>query len=71
MTFSKPQPDFQININREVCIGAAACVAAAGKSFELDAEGKSSLLSPAEDTQEALQQAAMACPTRAIRLRST
>ena len=56
----------KISIDREACIGAAACVAAAGKTFALDAEGKSTQLLPAGDDAEKILAAAAACPTGAI-----
>ena len=54
-----------INISRELCIGAAPCVAVAGDVFQLDDEAKAILVGPSvDDTNTRL--AAEACPTRAI-----
>ena len=54
-----------INISRELCIGAAPCVAIAGNVFQLDDEGKAILVGPNEDDQTT-RLAAEACPVRAI-----
>ncbi len=58
----------QITIDREACIGASACVAAAGKTFALDAEGKSTVVNAQGDSLEKLQAAEAECPTGAIRV---
>lgn len=54
-----------INISRELCIGAAPCVAIAGDVFQLDEEGKAILIGPSVDDANT-QLAAEACPVRAI-----
>jgi ferredoxin len=56
----------KIKIDQEVCIGASACIAAAGKTFALDAKGKSTVIDPKGDEEDAIRQAADACPTQAI-----
>ena len=54
-----------INVDRELCIGAAPCVAVAGNVFQLDEEGKAIIIGPStDDTNTRL--AAEACPVRAI-----
>ncbi|MCC7345411.1 MAG: ferredoxin [Deltaproteobacteria bacterium] len=58
----------QITIDREACIGASACVAAAGKTFALDAEGKSTVVNAQGDSEEEIRAAAAGCPTGAIQL---
>jgi ferredoxin len=62
---------FKIKIDREVCIGASACIAAAGKTFALDDKGISTVIDPKGDDEEAIRQAADACPTQAITLEET
>lgn len=54
-----------INISRELCIGAAPCVAIAGNVFQLDDEAKAILVGPSTDDVNT-RLAAEACPTRAI-----
>ena len=54
-----------INISRELCIGAAPCVAIAGDVFQLDDEGKAILVAPNQD-DATTKLAAEACPVRAI-----
>ncbi len=58
----------KITIDREVCIGASACVAAAGKTFQLDKEGKSTVINPKGDDKEAILAAEAGCPTQAIKV---
>ena len=71
-----------ISVDRDLCIGAASCVVAAGGVFELDGENKAVLkqkggvkhTGPAERsaleddtaTDEAILLAAQSCPTKAI-----
>ncbi|MFH2062969.1 MAG: ferredoxin [bacterium] len=73
-----------IKVDRDMCIGAAPCVAAAGSVFELDAEQKAVLKRKAgerssdqtakgdlEDgavSDDTLLAAAQSCPVRAIHL---
>lgn len=54
-----------INISRELCIGAAPCVAIAGNVFQMDDEAKAILVGPSTDDANT-RLAAEACPTRAI-----
>ncbi len=56
----------KITIDREACIGAAACVAAAGKTFALDKAGKSVVIDPKGDEKEKILEAEAGCPTQAI-----
>lgn len=59
----------KIEVDRELCIGAASCVAVAPDAFELDSENKA-VVKPtwANLTDEQLLQAAKACPVAAILL---
>jgi ferredoxin len=59
--------DWKIHIDRDLCIGAATCIAVAEKAFTLDEEAKAIFLdTAAEETKEALLDAARACPVAAI-----
>ena len=74
----------KIIVDRNLCIGAASCVMAAGTVFELDGENKAVIIQrdgiknsgPAERSvladgavaDDALLAAAQSCPTRAILL---
>lgn len=82
----EPQPArkriAKLEVRRDLCIGAASCVAVAPSTFELDPENKavlrrkvpppSSDLTPREDLEdqaiddETLLLAAQSCPTQAI-----
>ena len=57
---------YKIKIDRDLCIGAASCVALAMKTFALDSENKAIVLSEDEDSAEAIKLAAESCPTKAI-----
>ncbi len=57
---------FKIKVDRDLCIGAASCVALAAKTFELDNENKAIILSEDADTAEAIRLAAESCPTKAV-----
>ncbi len=56
-----------VNVDRDLCIGAATCVAVATKTFTLDQEAKAIVLDTAEeDTEETIIEAAKVCPVVAI-----
>lgn len=60
-----------IEVNRDLCIGAATCVALAGKAFVLDEQGKAVILETVdEETREMLLEAARSCPVAAIILKT-
>jgi ferredoxin len=56
----------KIVVDRELCIGAASCIALAGATFELDEENKAVVKNPKGDTDEEIHAAAVSCPTNAI-----
>ncbi|MCL4359799.1 ferredoxin [Patescibacteria group bacterium] len=54
-------------IDRDLCIGAATCVAIAPKAWVLDDEAKAIILDTAEEeSDEILIEAAKGCPVMAI-----
>ena len=57
---------YKITVDRNLCIGAASCVALAMKTFQLDSENKAVVLDEDGDTAEAIKLAAESCPTKAI-----
>lgn len=59
----------KIEIDRELCIGAASCIAVAPEAFELDEENKA-ITKPlwSDLTDEQLLDAAKSCPVAAILL---
>jgi ferredoxin len=57
---------YKITIDRNLCIGAASCVALAMKSFALDEENKAVVLEGEGDPPDAIKLAAESCPTKAI-----
>ena len=57
----------KITVDRKLCIGAATCIAIAGKTFALDNEAKAVILKTADQEEEqAIIDAAKACPVAAI-----
>lgn len=62
-----PKKDIQrIVVDRELCIGAASCIALAPEVFELDQENKAVVKPSRGATDEQLLSAAKACPVAAI-----
>lgn len=56
----------KIVIDRNLCIGAASCVAIAPGVFELDSENKAVVYSDTGADDDTILLAAQSCPTRAI-----
>jgi len=61
---------YRVKIDRNLCIGAASCVALAMKTFALDAENKATVIDESGDEAETIKLAAESCPTKAIILES-
>ncbi len=57
---------YKVKVIRDLCIGAASCVAIAPKVFELDGEAKAVVLKPDTDTDENILASAQSCPVNAI-----
>jgi ferredoxin len=58
---------FTVEVDRNVCIGAAPCTAMAPNTFGLDDEGKAVVLATADqDSTDTILNAARACPVAAI-----
>ncbi len=57
---------YKIKVLRDLCIGAASCVAITPKVFELDSEAKAILLDENADTPENILASAQSCPVNAI-----
>jgi ferredoxin len=56
-----------MRIDRDLCIGAATCIALAPKAWTLDDEAKAIILDTAsEETDQSLIEAAKSCPVMAI-----
>ncbi|MBI2039070.1 MAG: ferredoxin [Candidatus Niyogibacteria bacterium] len=65
---SPEQKIAKIEIDRELCIGAATCVALAPGVFALDKENKAYVVDENGADQEMIRLAAESCPTKAISL---
>lgn len=71
MSMKRKVKIYEIEIDRDLCIGAATCVAIAPHTFNLDEESKAIVLENAgEDSNESVLEAAKSCPTAAILLTS-
>jgi ferredoxin len=58
---------YKIWVDRNLCIGAATCIAVAPNTFQLDNEAKAIILETADkDTIETIIDAAKACPVAAV-----
>lgn len=55
-----------VEVVRDLCIGAASCVALASDTFELDPEAKAVVKHPLGNTPEEILAAAQSCPVNAI-----
>lgn len=53
-------------VKREVCIGSAMCVQIAPEVFELDDEGKSTVVDAQGADDDTLRNAKQSCPVQAI-----
>jgi ferredoxin len=56
----------KIVIDRDLCIGAASCIAVSGITYELDNETKAIVIDPNTVDDETLIMSAESCPTKAI-----
>lgn len=56
----------KIFIDRDLCIGAASCIAVAPEVFELDKENKAVVKNKDGADDETILLAAQSCPTKAI-----
>ena len=58
----------KIEVKRDLCIGAANCIAVAPDMYELDAENKAVLKAgwEAKVSPDVVMEAAKSCPTQAI-----
>ena len=56
-----------VSVDRDLCIGAASCVAVAPKTFVMDDEAKAIFLPTAkDDSEQTVIDAAKACPVAAV-----
>lgn len=59
--------NLKFHVDRDLCIGAATCVAIAPKTFVLDSEAKAIILATLDqDTDNVIIDAAKGCPVAAI-----
>lgn len=57
---------YRVKVCRDLCIGAASCLAVSPTVFELDGEQKAVIKNDASDSEENILLAAQSCPTKAI-----
>ena len=63
----KVKGKYKVWVDRNLCIGAATCVAVSPKSFQLDNEAKAVIIRTVnEEELENIIEAAKACPVAAI-----
>ena len=56
----------KIVIDRDLCIGAASCLAVSGSTYELDGENKAVVTGADSADDATLLMSAESCPTKAI-----
>ncbi|HEY4524419.1 MAG TPA: ferredoxin [Candidatus Paceibacterota bacterium] len=56
----------KIVVDRDLCIGAASCIAVSGETYNLDNENKAVVLDPNAADDATLLMSAQSCPTKAI-----
>jgi ferredoxin len=56
----------KVRVDRDLCIGAGNCVAAAPTVFKLDKNNKAVVLEPESVDEDTLMDAAESCPVDAI-----
>ena len=56
----------KIVVDRDLCIGAASCIAVSGETYNLDNENKALVLDPNAADDATLLMSAQSCPTKAI-----
>ena len=62
---------YKVKVVRNLCIGAASCVAVSPPTFQLDTENKAIIQQNSADTPENILMAAQSCPTKAIVITDT
>lgn len=62
----KPLKIGKVEVDRDLCIGAAPCVTVAPAVFQLDEENKAVILDEKGADDETILLAAQSCPTQAI-----
>ncbi|OGL73750.1 hypothetical protein A3E39_03805 [Candidatus Uhrbacteria bacterium RIFCSPHIGHO2_12_FULL_60_25] len=70
MSDSSPKPlkISKVEVDRDVCIGAAPCVTVAPGVFQLDEENKAYVVNQNGADAETILLAAQACPVQAIKV---
>ena len=57
---------YKVKVVRDLCIGAASCVAVSPDTFVLDDQKKAVVQESSKDTEDNILMAAQSCPTAAI-----
>lgn len=57
---------YQVKVVRDLCIGAASCIAVSPDTFVLDDQNKAVIKEGSQDIPENILTAAQSCPTAAI-----
>ncbi|MDO8617381.1 MAG: ferredoxin [Candidatus Uhrbacteria bacterium] len=68
MPDTKPLKISRIEVDRDLCIGAAPCVTVAPGVFQLDEENKAYVVNQKGADDETILLAAQSCPVQAIKI---
>ena len=66
---TKDSKRIKIYVDKDICIGAASCIAIAPSTFQLDENAKAFVYADEVDDYESVLEAAKSCPTAAIILK--
>lgn len=61
----------KVKVNKSTCLGCGTCVSLAPNTFQLGADGKSSVKEGSTDSPETIKTAAESCPVKAIEVIDT
>lgn len=62
----KNKKEYEVEVDRNLCVTLAVCIGLAPKTFQLDAEGKAVIKDPDVDDIHTIVEAAKGCPVNAI-----
>ena len=68
-TGTSPKSKYIVEISRDICIGAASCIAIAANTFMLDEGNKVLIIEGEWDDEEIILAAAQSCPVFAITIK--
>jgi ferredoxin len=65
---SSHERSWTIEVDRSTCLGTGVCCFYAPSTFDLDDDGRSTVVDQHGDPEDAVRNAVEACPTRSVRI---